>query len=53
MKWEIWEMGWDGQPGRLLCTYYNRGHAVARLKGLRRLAWKLRSEVQHSLRRAH
>lgn len=52
MTWEIWLTApHTGDLRELIASYDNRGHAVARLRGLRRLAWLAASEVNYTLRR--
>ena len=48
--WTIWTMKpWTGDKADCLYYYTNKGHAMAKLKGLRRAAWKAGSEVQYLL----
>lgn len=50
MTWDIWIVSpFTGNPYMMVDSYSNRGHAVARIRGLRRAAQC--SEVQYSLRR--
>lgn len=51
MRWEIWTLKpHTGDRHSCIATYNNRGHAVARLRGLRRRAWLAGSEMQYGLR---
>ena len=48
--WTIWTVKpWSGDVCEVVAQYENRGHAVARIKGLRRQAWLAGSEMQYSL----
>jgi len=48
MRYEIWTVNpVTGALGRLVASYNNRGHAIARLRGLRRAARC--SEVEYAL----
>lgn len=38
-----------GIRGEVVAQYSNRGHALAKLRGLRRRAWLYRSEAIYSL----
>lgn len=52
MTWEIWIISpFTGDRKELVASYSNRGHAVARIKGLRRSAWAACSEMCYSMRR--
>ena len=52
MAWEIWTISpHTGDRKECICTYSNRGHAVAALRGLIRRAWLAASEMQYTLRR--
>lgn len=51
-SWEIWIMSWDGcNKWEMVGHYANRGHAVARLRGLRRRSWLAGSEINYSMER--
>ena len=48
--YEIWTLApHTGDKRELVNTYFNRGHAVAKLRGLRRKAWLYRSEMAYAL----
>lgn len=52
MRWTIWTVKhWTGDLADMVGDYSNRGHAVARIRGLRRRAWLAGSEMQYAMRR--
>lgn len=52
MTWTIWTVKpYTGDLADCVAIYHNRGHALARLRGLRRAAWRATSEMQYVLRR--
>lgn len=52
MTWEIWTLKpHTGDRCDCLAVYRNRGQAVARLRGLRRAAWRAGSEMAYGLQR--
>ena len=52
MTWTIWTMKpATGDRCDCIAFYSNRGHALARLRGLRRRAWLAGSEMQYMLQR--
>ena len=52
MTWNVWTTATHtGDLRELVASYGNRGHAVARLRGLRRAAWRACSEINYALRR--
>lgn len=52
MTWTIWTTKtWTGDLHDCIVTYHNRGHALAKLRGLRRRAWLARSEMQYTIRK--
>lgn len=40
-----------GDKHECIAIYHNRGHALARIRGLRRLAWKANSEMQYAIQK--
>jgi len=51
-RWTIWITStYTGDVRELVAEYSNRGHAVAKLRGLRRRAHAAASEIQYALRR--
>lgn len=40
-----------GDKANCIAIYHNRGHAVAKLKGLRRKAWRAGSEMQYVIQK--
>jgi hypothetical protein len=49
--WIIWTVKvWTGDLHDPIYTYSNRGHAVAKLRSLRRRAWLAGSEMEYTLR---
>lgn len=52
MTWTIWTIKpHTGDRADCVESYTNRGHALAKLRGLRRRAWLAGSEVQYVLRK--
>jgi hypothetical protein len=52
MQWNIWAVKpWSGDRDYIVASYYNRGHAIARLGGLRRAAWRAASEAEYRIER--
>ena len=50
--WEVWIVSTHtGDRKELVTTYSNRGHAIARLRGLRRAAWRAASEACYAIQR--
>jgi hypothetical protein len=50
-RWTIWTVKpHTGDRCDVVDEYENRGHAVARLRGLIRASWKAGSEMQYTLR---
>lgn len=50
MTWTIWTRKlYTGDRADWIATYTNRGHALARLRGLRRAAWRAGSEMEYGL----
>lgn len=50
--WEIWTVQLTSRERvRLVASYFNRGHAVAKIKGLRTGAHKAASELEYRLER--
>jgi hypothetical protein len=51
MRWTIWvTKTHTGDLDYMVGDYSNRGHAVSRIRGLRRAAWAAGSEINYSLR---
>ncbi len=49
--WRIWTVSpFTGDCKEMIAEYANRGHAVRKIEGLRRAAWRARSEMQYALR---
>lgn len=52
MTWDIWVVSpHTGSKQYVVETYYNRGHALARLRGLLRAAWRAGSEMEYVISR--
>jgi hypothetical protein len=52
MDWTIWTVKpCTGDKADCIARYSNKGHAIARLRGLRRAAWLAGSEMQYALQR--
>lgn len=52
MTYTIWTVKpHTGDLAYLVAEYSNRGHAVAKLRGLRRVAWSAASEMEYTLRK--
>lgn len=50
MRYLIWLTSpHTGDRKDVLGEYYNRGHAIARLRGLRRAAWLAASEATYTM----
>lgn len=50
MDYTIWTVKpHTGDKADCIARYSNKGHAIARLKGLRRQAWAAGSEMQYAL----
>lgn len=50
MRYLIWTVApHSGDRRDVIADYSNRGHALARLRGLRRKAWLANSEMQYTL----
>ncbi len=49
-EYTIWTLKtWTGDKADCLARYSNRGHALAKLRGLRRASWRAASETQYAL----
>ena len=52
MDWTIWTVKpYTVSKADCIARYSNKGHALARLRGLRRAAWLASSEMRYILQR--
>lgn len=52
MRWLIYTTApYTGDLRDIIAEYANRGHALARLRGLRHRSWLAGSEMQYTLRK--
>ena len=50
--WNVWVVSpHTGDCKYIVAQYNNRGHAIAKLRGLNRAAWRAASEMQYAIRK--
>ena len=50
--WTIWTVKpHSGDLADCVAIYHNRGHAIAKLRGLNRASWRAGSEMTYAIRR--